>query len=272
MLSILRTDHYFTVNAASDPAEFIALYRTYRTDPIYRIGVKLGANATQPNVVSYVPANDGKSEYTPGITFQGGMAAEIPLNIFNIKGLTLAPELNFALKNFNYENSVTYSLSTGTPDEDESREYKTTSKERHGWVSIPLAIQYRFIESKLNPYVSLGLSADYLITAKNTFLRTKQGSSSLEEQTLDIKPERNSINISAIASLGGKLRMTGGYAVAEVRYSHGLSRVNDVENIYTLFDKTFPTSGYVDGVFKLSSVSVTFGYVYNIFNPKKLRR
>ena len=133
-------------------------------------------------------------------------------------------------------------------------------------------MQYKLMKSRLNPYVSLGVSTDFLLGAENTFLRTKQGASSLEEQTVNLKQDRANINVSAIASIGGKLKVTSGFAVGEIRYTHGLTRVSDTENIYTLFDKNFPTSGYVDGVFKLSSVSFTVGYVYNIFNPKKIKK
>ena len=104
------------------------------------------------------------------------------------------------------------------------------------------------------------------------FSRTKQDASSLEEQTIDLKSDRNNINVSAIASVGGKLKVTGGFAIAEIRYSHGLNKINETENIYSVFDKTFPTAGYVDGIFKLNSLSFTIGYAYNIFNPKKLRK
>lgn len=45
MLALLRTDTEFKVNDAVDPAEFVALYKTFRTYPIYRIGGKLGAVA-----------------------------------------------------------------------------------------------------------------------------------------------------------------------------------------------------------------------------------
>lgn len=264
MLNILRTDHYFTVDPASDPAEFVALYRTFRTDPIYRFGAKIGANATQPNVISYVPANDGQSEYSPGISFLAGIGVEVPLR----KNLTFAPEVNLILKNFKYDNTVTYTEEVSG----EPREFHTTGTERHTWLSIPFSVQYQVLKSRLNPYVSLGVSTDVLVSAQNTFLRTKQEASSLEEQTVNLKSSRANINISAIASVGGKLKVTGGFAVAEIRYSHGLSKVNNTEDVYSIFDKTFPTGGYVDGVFKLNSLSFTVGYMYNIFNPKKIKK
>lgn len=264
MLNILETDHYFTVSPASDPAEFVALYNSFRTDPVYRLGIKLGANSTQPNVESYVPANDGHSEYSPGISFQAGFGLEIPLR----RNFTFAPEINLVLKNFKYDNTVTYLEEISG----EAREFHTTGLERHTWISVPLAVQYRVLKSRLNPYISLGVSTDMLLGAENTFLRTKQEASSLEEQTVNLKSNRAKINLSAIASLGGKLRVTSGFAVAEIRYSHGLSRVNSTADVYSLFDKTFPSSGYVDGIFKLNSLSFTVGYMYNIFNPKKIKK
>ncbi len=52
MLNLLRTDPYFKPNPDVDPAEFIGLFSTFRTTPIYRLGLRLGGNATQPNLMS----------------------------------------------------------------------------------------------------------------------------------------------------------------------------------------------------------------------------
>jgi outer membrane protein W len=265
MLNLLRTDHYFEINESTDPAEFIALYRTFRTTPVYRLGAKLGANASQPNVVSYVPANDGTSKYLYGIGFQGGVVADIP-----IKGkLVLHPELDFILKNFKYENQGTYTEAVSG----DKRSFTTNGNENQAWVSLPVLLQYEFSEKKkFNPYVSAGFSVDYLMSAKNKFRRIKEQATSLEEKSISIKPERKNLNISAVISAGAKFKVTGGFAIAEVRYMYGLTKVNDKQNIYTLYDRTFPTGGYVDGIFKMTSASVTVGYVYNIFNPKKLKK
>src|SRR5687768_7941095 len=80
MLSLLRTDTEFKVNDAVDPAEFVALYKTFRTDPIYRIGGKLGATVSQPSVVSADYADDGTTSSTNNFGFTGSVSAEIPLS------------------------------------------------------------------------------------------------------------------------------------------------------------------------------------------------
>jgi len=264
MLDLLRTDHYFQINQSTDPAEFVALYKTFRTAPIYRIGGKLGANASQPNVVSFVPANDGTSKYSYGIGFQAAITADIPLN----DKLTLNPELAFILKNFDYENTATYTEQISQ----QPRKFTTTGKERQAWVSLPVMMQYRIMKNRFNPYIAAGLSADYLINCSNEFRRTKEQAASLEQTSIDIALERKKFNASLMLAAGAKLNVSGGFFLTEIRYSYGLTNVNGKENVYSLFDKTFPTSGYVDGIFKVNSLSVTVGYVYNIFHPKKLKK
>lgn len=272
MLKLLQTDHYYEVNLKDDPAEFIALYRTFRTDPIYRIGAKVGANASQPNVKSYLPSNDGTSKYELGIAFQSGLVGELPVT----DRIVVSAELNLQLKSFNYENRVSkidLSVPPSDPGYPVMLEYTTTGTEKQTWISLPVSIQYAFLKkNKLNPYVALGVSADYLSKATNTFSRSKTDRSSYEEQSEDITFQRNQFNVSALASAGIKVKVPNGFAVAEVRYSYGLTTITNSENIYDLYLKSIPTDGYVDALFSINSVSVTIGYVYNVFNPKKRTR
>src|SRR5450755_433500 len=89
MLNILQTDHYFEINESVDPAEFIALYNTFRTKEIYRLGLKLGANASQPNLISSNNASTASSKYQYGFGFSGSIVGEIPF----YKKLTFNPEI-----------------------------------------------------------------------------------------------------------------------------------------------------------------------------------
>jgi len=264
MLNLLRTDPYFEINPSTDPAEFIALYRTFRTTPIYRLGVKMGANASQPNVASYVAANEGTSKYSSGISFQGGVMVEVPLN----SRLTLDAEANLILKTFKYENKVTYNeIVTGDP-----RNFTINGQENQTWATVPVVLQYRLFENKFNPYIGLGASFDYLLGATNKFSRAKEQAASLDEQSISLDGYRNKINASAVATLGAKMKVTGGFAFLEVRANYGLTNLNNTDDIYALYAKTLSTGGYVDGIFKMNTLSVTVGYVYNRFNPKKLNK
>ena len=270
MLSLLRTNHYFEIRPETDPAEFVALYRTFRTDPVYRIGINLGANTSLPNVVSYIPSNELSSEYDYGFAFQAGITADIPVPRFNGR-LTLHPELLLLLKTFKYTNEGTFDDVTpdGMPY---SRAFETNGLEKQTWLSLPLMVQYKLGDKKFKPFFGLGVSADYLLAANNTFRRTKEDATSLEEQSIDLLQSRNTINISGLASAGIKAKVTGGFMVAELRYAYGITRINDTESIYSNIDRIYPTGGYVDGIMKLNTLSVTIGYVYNRFNPKKIKK
>jgi len=269
MLNLLRTDHYFEINPGTDPAEFIGLYRSFRTSPIYRIGAKLGINVTSPDVKSYLSANnDAESKYSPGLGFQASLIAEIPLTK-KFDKLIVSPGIDFMITTFNYESTVTTTdLLTG-----EDVIYKTTGKESNTWMSIPVLVQYQVLKTnKLNPYVALGFSTSYMIRASNTFLRTKENRSSYDEQTIDITDQRNRLNISGLAAAGMKIKVPNGFATTQIRLAYGFSKLPKEEGLYDPFSKSIPTDGYVDGMFSINAVSFTIGYVYNVFNPKKLKR
>jgi len=263
MLNLLRTDPYFEINPAVDPAEFVGLYRTFRTKPIYRVGVTLGVNATQPNVTSSVEtASNSKSEYKYGVAFQVGGNFEIPMK--NEK-LTINPSLLFQQKAFDVESKV----NRGTDSEGNELFNTTTGREQQAWIALPVTVQYAFSKSRFNPYVAAGISTDYCLRSDITIETAQDNAGAVQEKVVAL--ERNKINLSALVAAGGKLRIFGGYFTGEVRFQYGLLNVNSEEKAYDNSDVVF-SNNLGDSVFKLNSLSLTVGYVQNIFNPKKLTR
>jgi hypothetical protein len=257
MLNLLNTDHYFEVNTATDPAEFLALYKTFRTKPIYRLGGKIGANASQPNVIEAVEANNGESKYNYSVAFQFHIDAEIPLT----DNLTLNPELGIQQKTFGYENKVSFTDSTFT----------TIATEKQNWISLPVSIQYQFTKVKFHPYVSLGVQADYLMGANISGRRQRQGYQLIEDKSFDLKAQREKLNLSAIVAAGAHFKLGGGLVVAEVRFVYGLTKLNSKSTGFGIDNNLTFQYGYADSIFKINSLCATVGYVYNIFNPKKLK-
>lgn len=257
MLKLLQTDHYFEINEAIDPAEFIALYRTFRTDPIYRIGAKVGVNLSGPSFNGRINVVNGTGEFTPKINFQTGASFEIPL----VKRFTLNPELYFRL------NSFFGSLRTpqGT-----DRENVTEATESMRWISLPIRLQYALKEeSRINPYVSAGFSVDYLVNSSLTIDRIRVDASPVGEKSDELTPQREKINLSLVASAGVKLRLAGGFFVGEVSTYYGVTDVNSIDTSFKNSSLALEY-GYGDSVFKLNSVAITIGYIQNVFNPKKL--
>jgi len=257
MLNLLNTDHYFEVNPATDPAEFIALYKTFRTKPIYRLGGKIGANASQPNVSTSVQANDGSSKYKYGIGVQLSIVAEIPIN----DKLTLNTELGYQQRTFTYTNEVNFTGDTV---------YTTTAKESQSWLSLPVSLQYQFNAVKFKPFVSVGVQGDYLLNDAIGAQRSRKGFA-VDQKTFDVKPQRQTFNISALIAAGVHLKLGGGFVTAEVRYLYGITKINSTKTAFDVNDHLPFDYGYADNTFRLNTLAVQAGYVYNIFNPKKLR-
>ena len=257
MLKLLNTDHYFEINTSTDPAEFVALYKTFRTKPIFRLGGKIGANASQPNVLEAVEANNGKSEYKYGVGVQFHVNAEIPIK----KNIIINPELGIQQKNFGYKNTVTFTDSS----------FNTTATEKQTWISLPISVQYELSSVKFHPYVSLGIQGDYLLNSSISGRRQRKGYQLIEDKSFDVKAQREKINLSVIAAAGAHIKLGGGFIIAEVRFTYGLTKLNSKATGYDIDNNLTFQYGYADSIFKLNSLSVTAGYVYNIFKPKKLR-
>lgn len=255
MLDLLQTDNYFKINEAIDPAEFVALYKTFRTAPIYRVGIKAGAVTAQPNVTTSDIANEGLGKYDNRFSFLAGISIEIPFT----KKLTLNPELYFQQKAF--KNTNTLFTSEGN--------FELITNQTLTYVSLPLVAQYHLIDHKLNPYALGGISVDYLVNGSLNAERKRTGYSPIESKTFTITSDREKFNLSVILGAGMKYQLGGGYAVVEVRYNYGLLNTNDKNNTYSNDELVFNYQA-VDGIFKINSISITLGYVYNIFKPKKI--
>lgn len=262
MLNILLTDPYFAINEAVDPAEFVALYKTFRTTPIYRLGAKLGVNASQPNVTELASAVElapgSNYKYAIGILF--GAAAEIPIN----DRMTLHGEVLYLQRKFN----INLMVDRGTNLAGDILKNEFIGVETQNWLSLPLSFEYKIADKKFNPYVAGGVSIDYLLGANMKGLRNRTAAAAVSETTFELKPQRESLNISALAAAGVKLKVGGGFFVAEVRYLYGITNVNSQQSAYANELATWD-QGYADPVFKLSSLGLTGSYIINIFSPKK---
>jgi hypothetical protein len=266
MLNILNTDHYFLINEAVDPAEFVALYNTFRTKPIYRIGATLGVNASRPNVSERVTAVDVESGsgYAYKIGFQFGATADLPLYFLSDR-LTLHGDLMFQTKKF----EMTLITNRGTDEDGNTLTNTFTGAESQTWLSLPVAFQYELFDTKFHPFVTLGVGVDYLLSSSISSDKLREQQASIEPKSFE--PEREKLNISAIAGGGVKLPVTGGFIVLEVRYVFGLKDITTPESAFANAQYSLDY-GYADSIFKMNSLTVTGAYVINIFKPKKLKR
>ncbi len=269
MLELLRHDHEYQVNPALDPTEFINLHKTFKTKPIFSAGIKVGANNVIINpteINGTYNLTGSRHEYLSLVGIQGGLTFEYQLNEF----FTLNPEFFFKTHKFEKEFDSSKDLVPGVNITEES-----IIEEDQTWFQLPVSVQYKYLKSRLNPYVSLGASLDYLSASKtagdatkNTWTRTGGAEQITSLSSLDMIDEREKLNVSAFIGAGIKYKAGEGNINLDIRFHYGITEVvkdgsayNSV-GIWELHN--------ANDKFKQHTISFTLGWVKDFYKPRKL--
>jgi hypothetical protein len=267
MLELLNADHFFKPNDAVDPAEFIALYRKFRVNPLFRVGIRLGPTATMPSIQEtfYVGSSaQGNGKFAPKVGFSLGLAFEKDFPKF-IKNFSIAPEIVFVTRSYSYSNPL-LTENIKTPGNAVFAQDPNLLKQ--SWLDLNLLVQYKLSESKFNPYVSIGPGISYLLASANNISTQVEGQGAITGSDIDTKTSYNPLAYSAIISVGSKIRLGGFYLTGDLRYQYGLNNVVDASsrsNPVALFDY-----GYVPPNYRQNNLTLNVGLVIPYFSPKKL--
>jgi hypothetical protein len=264
MLSILKVDHDFQINPAVDPAEFVGLYRTFRSKAMFNIGFIVGPNMTLPTVIDRYAisgSSKGEGKYIPKLNFQFGLVFEKSL----FGKFTAAPEISLSNHSFNYDNpNFLVSDSTQNSVASQTGEIKQT------WLDLNLLMQYKLGKGALNSYVSFGPNVGMLLGATNA-AETKYATGQVTSGSpYDLKSTYNKFGFSLIAAAGIKYKFGAIYLTANARYQYGLTKVVNEEKRSNP-DATF-NYGSSPNIYKQQSIAFLVGFVYPIFSPKKINK
>jgi len=265
MLELLKHEHEFQPNPAVDPTEFILLFQTYRTKPIFNVALKVGANSTfvQTRAVNGVyntsiSGERGKNSLKP--SFQASLGAEVALSPL----FTLAPEFQFAFQSWKFTSSEL--IQTGTSNGG-YQNADLTADNNFTWLKLPILVQYNFMPGKFNPYVELGPSFDYLLGSQSDLTLNMQDQRP-EITTVTKDSEFNSFNIALALGAGVKLKVGEGFLTGEIRYQYGF-----LDNTDKYYNTPSAWEGkYVNNQFKQHVLQISLGYILNIYSPKKLTK
>lgn len=271
MINLLRTDHFFKPNLAVDPAEFIALYGTFRTSPLFELGIKLGPDATFPALKKnyYVGANAvGNGKYSPKANFQVGLVFEKALSTNPAKKIlsriTGAPELLYNNLAFDYTNSsITVNNQTGNSQSHGTGTYNLTR------VDLNLLAHYQLNKSStFSTYAGLGPGIGYLLSSSAQLETLNEDGSVVTGASIDMLDTYRKINISVLATAGARYKFGDFYITADVAIGYGLMNVVDADhrsNPEAVFDYGLgPQNDY-----SINQVAAHIGFSYPIFKPKK---
>lgn len=263
MLAFLKLNHYYKINEAVDPTEFINLYNQFRTRPVYLITPKLGTNVSFVQVMKNFSLDNSTKvhyNYQPELSYQIGISLAIPL----IPRISVIPEIYLSGKNYSYKNNL-FGYESLSFNEQQTR------------VQVPILLMYTLENDKwFHPFLEGGVSVNGLLNSTASMNRIDHtGNEEIKKQVtgpnINMNPQRKRLNYTAVIGTGFTYKKDRNIFIASVRYNVGLlnevkprMRYSNQELIYKY--------GYLDNDFKLNYFSLSVGYVMPVFRPKKINK
>lgn len=270
--------------------EFLELYSQMRTSPVFFLGVRFGANFSQVQTTtnfSLDQSDIARGTYTPQLGYEFGLALEFPFGgkkkeFSFLTELVLRQQsylfedklLNFANISFT-ENQTKLSLPILMKYHFKRKDIKTVKEENSEGKEVNKTI---FVRNKIQPFLMVGASVDYLLSAKATAVRTDDLGEAGARQPINNDnnfdllgfQQRNSLQYGII--LGGGFRFfnflkTGSDFTIEARVYTGLNPQVVEENRGAINDLIY-RFGYIDSDFKLHHFSINLSYLIPKYNPK----
>ncbi len=264
LMNLLKEAPEYKINS-TDPAEFIALYRKFRTTPIASIGVKFGPNISYVQVENIFGVQNTQlapGNYGTQLGYQVGISADIPLLPF----LEFTPEALLQQQSFTYANNMfDYT--------------QVTLTENQTWWLFPASLKLLFGTKKFRPFVEGGLAWGVLQTAEGEVARTFLPNIG---EIIEREPQDQTVSLSEaklrkptmawyFAGLGFKYKIPRAFISLSTRFTRAASYLVETENRYTNSDLIY-RYGYVDDDFKIDNLQFNLRVLYCLYKPKKLKR
>ncbi len=276
----------------TDPAEFRALYNKFRSQPIFRWGVFFGLSQTSANPLSEYEAFDRhidesgngpthftdldgigspplKKTFEPGLGFTLGASIEY-MPVKNLE-LVLRTQMNWQ----NYK--VSFPVISDTPDLEASNFRVEGLTEAMQWIKVPLSARYNFPlakkgeKAKVTPYVTGGISLDYLLASK-IGEGNREGTTSVSVtfgEDLIKNDLRDRVNWTSFAGVGVKLSVKRINSLFfEATYGVGGKNIVNGANRYISQDQNWNVA-HIDGDKSIDVISINAGFIMSVYKPKK---
>lgn len=260
--------------AKDDPSELYFLYSKFQTEPIFRIGTRIGANLTSPTILQSFNTTDSPKRYNGETDLGLGIDfwAEALIEKYMGNGIEIAAGPQFQFANYKVQSNFSGSI------------YNVQN--RSAMLKLPVLARYNYgyekkdidnNRAKLIPYAFLGASFDYLITADyvstdrvggNPFTLPAQD----DVASLSDRDQVAQTNISLLGGLGVKYRVQNVHFFSlELRYSNSLFNYINSENRYKN-DVVLTNIGFVEDDLTINTLAFSIGYTRSLYKPRKRKQ
>jgi len=263
MLDFLKFSPEYKISP-TDSKEFIYLFNSYSNNALYSFGISGGLNFT--NI--FIREQWGNYDYnsTTDEYKAAGFGYQVRLNVNRYIADNLEFVFEIMLKQNKFENLATIPAFNNN---DLNQQSYTETQTRF---EIPLSITYDFDYGKIKPYLRAGASIGYLSNSLSKIRRLYIDNSTntdLKSPDIQIKDKRNMLNYWGVIGGGIKYQIPRGYIVLDVRYNIGLLNQTKPDNRIVKDSESIWKYHYLDDNFLLNNGTVSLGYVYLLYKPKR---
>lgn len=263
MLGFLKLFPEYEVSP-TDPVEFVYLFESYSNIPVYSFGISGGLNFSNVFLKEQYGThnlNQSRNEYnSSGFGYQVG----IKINRHIVDKLEFNFELLF--KQNKFENLV-YIPNLDYIEYNEGSIIETQTR-----FEMPLSFTYDFEYGKFKPFLRAGFSVGYLSNVNGKIIRKfidDSQNADVKGPNINLQEHRKQVNYRGIIGGGIKYHIPKGYVMFDIRYNLGLSNQVKPENRIISNSEQIWKYHSIDNNFTLNDVSLSFGYVYLLYKPKR---
>ena len=282
LVRLLKADKEHKLDPRVDPAELYFLYNQFRTKPIFRISLKTGVNKSFPQVMqTFSPSNtltvkklyNGVGEPPGTATAAGAIGMGYWADLVAERHLRWGVEVGtgVGVRNSSYDVDNFVGESAGG----EPTLLTHISNQQLNF-RVPLFLRYNFRyfqEFGPIPYISIGSTYDYLMDAQYT-KATRRGGTSFTLSSNDNLKDLDLVqlnNMSGFVAIGTKLRVQTHFLTFELRYDRSFFNYINEDNRWSGNQFLIYDLGFVEDDLSLDMLSLSIGYTYSVYSPKKLK-
>ena len=235
----------------------------YYVAPRWLVGLKLGTNFTSPHPLTryqvLTPASetgieDYRKDYVFHPAYSRGLQAGIILEYALRKNLSVTAQPTIGSLGFQYKNSFKREEKSAA----DTVTLNYTHRQKLNYIEMPVLLKYRFIKTKLKPYVQAGVYCGLLQSAVKTLDAVSEPLEEgyKDEAIVNIKELLTRFNVGLWIG-GGIGYETGEIRLAvEVNYKHGLNNIIDKDRRYDNPELRFAYYDVFDDI-KVSNVELS---------------
>ncbi|HPD95596.1 MAG: PorT family protein [Bacteroidales bacterium] len=245
--------------AVNDPKEFVNLYKTYRTDPIFKLEFCAGVNYSLPFV---------KETYSPENLNQNAISYN------SLPGFDVGATFTFNIaKNFN--GSIGAIFSNYRLDYlDEGYDYtKVSGTFSNYYIGLPLSASYNLTYKGIKSIFKAGIETSYLISSKMNFTKSFTNGDNPIKSVEDISDYFKKIDIRPTLSVGVIIKVDKYEIIPSVGVKFSTivplidsERLQDPSNSDLYYQYNYTP----DKIF-MNQVFFSISFMKPVYNPQKIK-